>query len=291
MPTLSEVQAAQSLALTEAFKTTQTREAAKVAALVALYYRQRVQVEDPSSVQAWLDLVIPRIIRASDSGARLAQQFYAAVRRIEAPTATPFTPTAALGMVDPGVKKSLMAVGPGDYMNKMRQFEQLELSPTAKKAALAEAKQVTSVKLAQAVVRHAQAGGRQTIYAGAEQDRTALGWVRVTRANPCFFCAMLASRGLHYRAFDQGSFDLSDARFDGDGDAKVHDKCGCSLKPVYVADGDPVLARNETYVDLWARWGAGGGDAALRFRRGYEHFRATGDYLSWEEANAGLRVA
>jgi hypothetical protein len=257
---------------------------------VALYYRQRVQVEDPQSVKQWLDLVIPRIIRASDSGARLAAEFYTAIRRIEAPTAARFTPRAATGMIDPGVSKSLMAVGPGDYMNKMRQYEQLELSPTAKKAALVEAKQVTSVKLAQAVVRHAQAGGRQTIYAATEDDRTALGWVRVTRANPCFFCAMLASRGIHYRSYREGAFDLSNARFDGDGDAKVHDKCGCSLKPVY-ADNDPVNQRNDTFKDMWSRWGAGGGDAALRFRRGYDHFRATGEYLSWDEANEGLRAA
>lgn len=290
MPTLSEVQAAQSLALTEAFKTGQTREAAKVAALVALYYRQRVQVEDPQSVRRWLDLMIPRIIRASDSGARMAAEFYAAVRRIEAPAAARFTPLAATGMIDSGVSKSLMAVGPGDYMNKARLFDQLDLSPAAKKAALIEAKQVTSVKLAQAVVRHAQAGGRQTVYAATEDDRTALGWVRVTRSNPCFFCAMLASRGIHYRAYGEGAFDLSNARFDGDGDAKVHDKCGCSLKPVY-ADNDPVNQRNDVFKDMWERWGAGGGDAALRFRRGYQHFVNTGDYLSWDDANDGLRAA
>lgn len=290
MPTLSEAQATQSLALTEAFKTGQTREAAKVAALVALYYRQRVQVEDPQSVKRWLDLVIPRIIRTSDSGARMAAEFYAAVRRIEAPTAARFTPAAATGMIDAGVSKSLMAVGPGDYMNKARLFDQLDLSPTAKRAALIEAKQVTSLKLAQAVVRHAQAGGRQTIYAATEDDRTALGWVRVTRSDPCFFCAMLASRGIHYRAYGEGAFDLSNARFDGDGDAKVHDKCGCSLKPVY-ADNDPVNQRNDAFKDMWERWGAGGGDAALRFRRGYDHYRKTGDHLSWDEANDGLRAA
>ena len=290
MPTLSDAQARQSLALTEAFKTGQNREAAKVAALVALYYRQRVDVQDPSSVRAWLNLVIPRIIGSSDSSARLAAEFYTALRRIEAPGAVAFTPRAALGMVDRGVEKSLMAVGPGDFMNKMRQIETLDASPTAKKAAIAEAKQMTSVKLAQAVVRHAQAGGRQTIHVASEEDPTALGWVRVTRANPCFFCAMLASRGVHYRPFKEGSFDASNARFDGEGDAKVHDKCGCCLKQVY-ADNDPVVDRNQTYVDMWEMWGAGGGDAALRFRRGYEHFRRTGDYLSWDDANEGLRGA
>lgn len=290
MATLSEAQAAQALALTQAFKTQQNREAAKVAALVALYYQQRVNVEDPRSVERWLEIVIPRLISTSDSGARQAAEFFNVLRRLEAPGAAPYSPQASLGMVDPGVRKSLMAVGPGDYMNKAADIRRLDVSPQQAKALLAEAKQVTTAKLAAAAVRHAQAGSRQTIHDNSERDRVALGYVRVTREDPCHFCAMLASRGLRYRAFKEGSFDMSDARFTGDGDAKVHDNCGCSLKPVY-AENDPLVARTEKFADMWSMWGAGGGDAALRFRRGYEHFRQTGEYLTFEQANEGLRAA
>lgn len=290
MATLTESQARASVALTNAFKAQQNAEAAKVAALVALYYRQRVEVEDPSSVERWLATVIPRLIGTSDSGARMARAYFEQVRRLEVPGAAPYAVQTALGMVDAGVAKSLMAVGPGSYMNKARVIRSLDVGPQQEKAMLAEAKQVTSNKLAQAAVRHAQAGGRQTIHDNAARDTVALGWVRVTRANPCWFCAMLASRGLQYRSFSEGSFDASDARFTGDGNAKVHDKCGCSLKPVYV-DNDPLVERTEVFADLWARWGAGGGDAALRFRRGYEHFRETGEYLTFEQANEGLRAA
>ena len=84
MATLSEAQAAQSLALTESFKAAENRAAARVAALVALYYQQRVVVDDPGSVQAWLDIVIPQIIRRSYIGAMSAVEFYNALRRIEA---------------------------------------------------------------------------------------------------------------------------------------------------------------------------------------------------------------
>lgn len=288
MATLSEAQAAQSLALTRAFKAQQNREAAKVAALVALYYQRRVVVEDPQSVARWLEIVIPNIISKSDSGARSAAQFFAALREIEAPGAPRFAPQASFGMIDPGVAKSLTAVGPGDYLNKASKIDALDIGPQQKKALLVEAKQITSVKLAQATIRHAQAGGRQTIHENSERDRVALGWVRVTGDEPCHFCAMLASRGVHYRPFREGSFDTSNARFTGTGDAKVHDKCGCSLKPVYDVDSDPALARNGEFVDLWARWGAGGGDAQLRFRRGYEHWRETGEYLTWDQANEDL---
>lgn len=290
MATLTEAQGRQAEALMAAFKAEQNRTAAKVAAAAALYYRQRVEVEDSASVQRWLEFIVPRLIDTSDSGARKAKTFFDTLRRIEVPGAPAYAAVAALGVVDTGVAKSLMAVGPGDYLNKMRKIEGLDLSPAAARAARLEAKQVTEKKIAQAVVRHTQAGGRQTLHDNSARDEVALGWVRVTRADPCFFCAALASRGLRYRSYSEGSFDMSDARFTGDGDAKVHDKCGCSLKPVY-ATNDPLVDKTEVFADMWARWGAGGGDAMLRFRRGYEHFRRTGEYLSWDEANEDPRAA
>lgn len=285
MATLGEAQARASATLTARFKARQNAEAAKIAALIALYYQTRVNVEDPESVEAWLELMIPRLIRASDNGARDAAAFFAAIRRLEVPGAAPFTAIPATGFIDEGVRRSLLTVGPFDYMNKAAQIRTLEVGPNQEKALLAEAKQVTAKKIAASTVRHAQGGARQTIHGNAEQDRVALGWVRVTRAKPCFFCAMLASRGLRYRAFKEDSFELSDARFTGDGDAKVHDECGCSLKPVYVTN-DPLVEATDQWADMWERWGAGGGDAALRFRRGYNHWSATGEFLTWDQADA-----
>ena len=267
MATLSEAQAAAAASLTTAFKTRQNRSAAKIAALIALYYQSRVNVEDPAAVEAWLDLMIPRLIGASDTSAEEAAVYFQALRRLEVPGAAPFTPEAARGVIDDGVRKSLLTVGPFAYQNKARKIEVLDLSPQQTKAMLAQAKQDTTKAITSAVVRHAQAGGRETIHRNAEQDRVALAYVRVTKAKPCFFCAMLASRGLRYRAFKADSFDLSDARFTGDGDAKVHDNCGCSLKPVY-ANNDPLVAATAKWADMWPLWGPGGADAALRFRRG-----------------------
>jgi hypothetical protein len=287
--TLTEAQAAQAAALVAAYKAQQNREAARMAAIVALYYKQRVDPSSLESVEDWLQVVIPRLIRTSDEGSNSAALFFQALRRIEVGSTAPaFTPQATLGVIDPGVRKSLLAVGPYDYMNKASQIETLKVGPQQKKAMLAEAKQATTTKLAGAAIRHAQAGSRQTIHDNVERDRTALGYVRVTKDEPCFFCAMLASRGLRYRAFKEDSFDLSNQRFTGDGDAKVHDNCGCSLKPVY-ANNDPLVKKTDAFADMWSRWGAGGGrvnDAALRFRRGYEHWRDTGEYLSHDEASA-----
>jgi len=281
--TLSDAQVAAATRLTTGYKAQQNREAAKIAALIALYYQRRVNVDDPTSVERWLDLMIPRLIRRSDAGATESAQFFQALRRIEL-AAGDFTATPSLGTIDEGVRKSLIAIGPGDYLNKAADIRRLDVDPQQKQAMLTEAKQVTTAKIAGAVLRHAQAGGRQTIFDNAARDETALGWVRVTKADPCFFCAMLASRGLSYRPFKEDSFDLSNQRFSGDGDAKVHDNCGCSLKPVY-ADNDPMVERTKKFADMWTMWGAGGGDAAARFRRGYEHLRKTGEYLTWEQAD------
>lgn len=290
MATLSDAQAAASTTLTTTFKTQQNRDAAKIAALIALYYQQRVNVEDPAAVEAWLDLMIPRLIRSSDSGAQSAAAFFAALRRLEVSGAPAYQATPSLGTINEGVRKSLLAVGPYDYMNKAADIRRLDVSPAQRQALLVDAKQTTTKAIASAVVRHAQAGARQTIYDNAAKDETALGWVRVTRAKPCAFCAMLASRGLQYRAFKEGSFDLSNSRFTGDGDAKVHDNCGCSLKPVYTKN-DPLVDRTKQFADLWSLWGAGGGDAALRFRRAYDHWAETGEYWTWDQANEGLRAA
>lgn len=290
MATLTEAQAAASAALTDLFRRGQNREAAKYAALVSLYYQSRVNVGDPQSIEDWLDLMIPRLIRASDNSAVSAAEFFAAIRRIEAPGTVPFFPEPARGYIDEGVRKSLLTTGPYAYVNKARDISRLDVDGQQKQALLVEAKQVTTKNLAASVLRHAQAGGRQTIHDGSEKDRVALGYIRVTKADPCFFCAALASRGLRYRAFKEDSFGLSDSRFTGDGDAKVHDNCGCSLKAVY-ADNDPLVARTQGFADQWSMWGAGGGDAMLRFRRGYEHLRETGEYLTYDEANKGLRAA
>jgi len=284
--TLSDLQAAQSEALTQAYKNQVNREAAKIAALISLYYQTRVDPMSVQSVENWLELMVPRLIRSSDDGADRAVAFFTALRRLELGVNAPkLDISSAKGIVDEGVRKSLLAVGPYDFANKMVDIKRLDVSPQQEQALILDAKQVTAKKIASSVVRHAQAGGRQTVFENAERDEIALGWVRVTKAKPCFFCAMLASRGLHYRSFKEGSFDLSDARFTGEGDAKVHDNCGCSLKPVY-AQNDKLVDRTKEFGDMWSRWGAGGGDAALRFRRGYEHWRETGDFLTWDQVDA-----
>lgn len=276
--------------LTTTYKAQQNAEAARIAAAIALYYQVKVDPANPQSVERWLALVVPHLIAASDSSAHRAASYYQAVRLADLRRDDGFRPVPTLGSVDPGVRSSLLMVGPYDYMNKAHQVSLLQVSPQQQRALLAQAKQDTVAKVAAAAVRHAQAGGRNTIIDNTERDKVALGWIRVTKAKPCYFCAMLASRGITYRSYGEHSFDASDPRFVGSGTAKVHDSCGCSMKAVYT-EKDPVLSKNLKFADQWSMWGAGGGDAALRFRRGYEHYQKTGETLTWDQANAGLRGA
>ena len=291
MATLTLAQQQQSEALTQAFKATENRRAAKIAAAVALYYQQRVNVEDPSSIERWLNLVVSRIIGGSDDGARRAALYYNASRRIEAPGAPQFSAQASLGMVNEGVRESLLTQGPYDVVNKTVKIQKLDIPPTEAKLMIAQAKKESIKKVAASTIRHVQAGGRQTVWDNSIQDEVALGWIRVTKANPCWFCAMLASRGIQFRSFSEGSFANSDSRFTGDGNAKVHDSCGCSLKPSW-AENDPIVKTSESFLDMWNEWSFGSSkEAMLNFRLGYEHFQETGISLTPEQIAARRGIA
>ncbi len=111
-------------------------------------------------------------------------------------------------------------------------------------------------------MRHVSNGGRDAMDEVIRQDKRVVGYVRVTRDNPCFFCAMLASRGPVYE--DQ-SFADSDPRFQGPGDQKVHDGCGCSLVPLYSRENPEFLARTREFEDLWKQTGS-----LIKFRQAFE---------------------
>lgn len=63
--------------------------------------------------------------------------------------------------------------------------------------------------------------GRHTVIDTIASDRHARGWARVTEPNPCYFCALLATRGAVYTK-ESGSFE-------------AHDHCRCHVEPVFTA--------------------------------------------------------
>lgn len=112
-----------------------------------------------------------------------------------------------------------------------------------------------------------------------------IGYARVTDSNPCYFCAMLASQGAVY--FSESSFSQSNGSirevkwtsnsdkgarraFIGDGPAKVHDHCQCTLRPVF-SKADFRDERAKFFLEQWnthGRYGEGRTDVQ-NFRRNY----------------------
>jgi hypothetical protein len=103
-----------------------------------------------------------------------------------------------------------------------------------------------------AAARHAGNASRDQVIASTRAGGRAIGWVRVTSSQPCFFCAALASRGPVY---DGESFDESDARFEGPGRHKVHDHCSCSLRQVYTRSTEEWPALSQRLEDEWKSLG------------------------------------
>lgn len=122
-------------------------------------------------------------------------------------------------------------------------------SPKASSAAFTQ--------LASAGIMHVLNGGRDTIATAVRRDRRARGWQRVTAGAPCYFCAMLASRGPVYR---KNSFRRE----------QVHGKCGCTSEPVYDSETNWVGDAGR-WNDLWyaSTKGTGGDEAVRRFRSAY----------------------
>lgn len=61
--------------------------------------------------------------------------------------------------------------------------------------------------------------GRRTIVDTVHSDRQARGWARIPEANPCSFCALLATRGAVYKANTVGF--------------RSHDHCRCHAEPIF----------------------------------------------------------
>ncbi|TDC29864.1 hypothetical protein [Micromonospora sp. KC213] len=196
--------------------------------------------------------VVAQIIEAArQSAAVLAGAFYIAHR--EASRVLGEVPAIAYaGQLPPALlSTSLLVTGPV----RVKRL-------TAQGASPAQAAAGGRVATARAAIRHVTDGGRATIRDTTRRDRLALGFARLTDGDPCYFCAMLASRGPVYE---------SELAAVGDEDDPYHDGCGCVPAPVY-RRADPWPGQAREYESLWkdATTGRSGRAAINAFRRAYE---------------------
>lgn len=193
------------------------------------------------TVPGWLRVAQPLIDRQHRASTTLAANYYTTFRRLEFDPESRFAPSLA-GQLDPqAVITSLNVTGPSTVK---RATSQGKSSMSA--MSLGEA------RTSSAAMRHALAGGRNTIIRSIQFDRSALGFARATSGSACAFCAMLASRGPVY---SKATVDF-----------ETHDGCGCTAEPVYSRNA-AWPAGSEDYKTLWDEVASGDPDPLNAFRR------------------------
>lgn len=270
--------ASQADVLTEAHRQAQTQ-ISITTAIAMLRLWPLLNPSDEASTSQWLSLVM-RVIRTQRAeSARLAAGWLTAYRAAELPREPILHVVPQVDLNEEQVISSMMAMGPQALRAELdkqvareairakaagREPEKINTVPGARNATLAKLQ-------AGAAIRHVRNGGRDTSSLVIATDPLVRGYFRVSDGSPCWWCAMLLSRGPVYQ---EDSFDASDLRFYGPGNAKVHDNCGCDLKPLY-------RRAPEDEMDEWKRyerqWIAAGKDKDGNVLRGHDvvkRFRA-----------------
>lgn len=119
---------------------------------------------------------------------------------------------------------------------------------TAKDVEPEEAHERSAMRQAASADRIVKNAGRATVFHLIDQDRRAMGYVRMsTTGTPCYWCAMLISRGFVYKDADTAQYSEGDL---------YHDNCRCVAVPVYRQDQyrtADVFEQNRELQTLWNR--------------------------------------
>jgi hypothetical protein len=224
--------------LTQAHRKSQAKTGAVVAYAAARLWLKTVKQDDlEESTSAWMRLVRALILQQRRKSVTITRGYYPAFRKLEIPGEPTFKMPDAPELTDEQIFTSLRVTGPIAFNKAKKRIEELaekqEMDERLEKALLDEAFESAAKTSAAAAMRMTLDGGRDQMLEAARSDRLALGWARVTQANPCYFCAMLASRGFDY---GKDAFARSDSLFVGEGKAKVHDGCQCTMEPSFSRD-------------------------------------------------------
>lgn len=255
--------------LTEAHRTSQAARGAFVAYAGAQLWAKTVKPDElERTVSLWMRLMMALVRRERSKSARLTAAYYPRFRELEIPSAPKFDLPEIPQLLEEKLITSLRVTGPIAYQTKISDLKRLDLSPTLRKAMEDEAFTSAGKTSTAAAIRHTLDGGRDLMRAAAQADKVAIGWARVTQATPCYFCAMLASRGPIY---GEHAFEDSDTLFSGGGRAKVHDSCQCAMEPSFSRQTEwPGRARD--FENLWiaSTGDVSGAEKVRAFRAAFE---------------------
>lgn len=218
--------------LTQAHHAEQNKNGALVAYIVAQLWLRTIDPDDISGSSANLIArLIPLLRQRRDFSAIQARQYFQAFRQAELQRSEGFSMPAMTELDLPTLETSLRVTGEVALKKRIAGLPLGDdIPPLTKQLLIKQAITDTATDISGSATRHVMNGGRDELLNLVNEDREALGYIRVTDGDPCYFCAMLASRGPVY---DDLSFDESDPRFIGPGEHKVHDHCGCGTEPVY----------------------------------------------------------
>jgi hypothetical protein len=214
---------------------------------------------------AWLTIVVDLVARFRTQSAATALTYYDAFRTWEIGEPLPdralFVNLAE--MPTTAIQTSLLVTGPINIKSRI-----------AKGADVSEAAEAALVDASGAAGRHVMNGGRSQITETAAKDKVAVGWARVTDGDPCWWCAMLASRGPTYSNAASAAGATTRAKHREVGE-RYHDHCGCGVEPSFDRESD-WPGRGKEFDQLWRDSTQGGGSAKerlKRFRQAYESQR------------------
>lgn len=251
--------------LTEEHRQLQVRLAERSASRVRVLFRKLIDwrnVEQSAGVFAREAAVV--VARNRERSRAASVDYLEAFRKVEAPSSpAPIEEPEEIEVADlarellVAARASLLAMSKKGY---------------SESDALERAEQVVGAKATKLVAD----GGRRVIENEVRRGNGPVGYARVPDADPCPFCAMLASRGVYYGGdetpgallYRSDAFEGSNARFVGDGEFKVHDGCCCGLEPVYMRGGKVELpGEGNRLAREWAEVAAGQPDPWGAWRR------------------------
>lgn len=213
-------------ALARAHMAQQVREAAVIQAAIGRLWDVTIDPNDLEGSFARFEVQARRLVNAGRTKGELtAQTYYDAVRKIAGLEGTIHVPGQPFE--DDATQRALYASGFGHAKRRLKEG----MSPDQ---ALASAK----ASMLRAAKRRTLGAGRQRLLDLTAADPDMTHWARVSDGKPCYFCAMLVSRGPVYKA--------TTASF------RAHDGCGCSARPV--PRNDPTGGWSEdarAYRDLY----------------------------------------
>jgi hypothetical protein len=135
-----------------------------------------------------------------------------------------------------------------------------EVTREQAREALREAARTAGSKLAGQVMLASTDAADQVTTHALRSDRKIKAVARGTTATPCWFCAMLASRGFVYSGGSFGGGDMTTAF------RRVHPNCQCYPIIRYV-HADQLPALNQKFKDMWENAPGAGHNKTKAFRR------------------------